>query len=182
MNIRYRYHNYGTAPLKVRSLLIRHDEYFYSDVPLFSDEDLAANPTIVMDTDLNMDGTWVFAAGDVNAPVEAGNVAGNKSEAAVAYATPIDNDPPADVTDGAATAGDTLATLTWVDPVDADLDHIEITHDQTGGATPQIVAAGVQTLVAEELTNDTLYTFTIKAVDVNGNKSAGATVTVTPTV
>jgi hypothetical protein len=94
-------------------------------------------------------------------------------------ATAPDTAPPADVTGLSAAGGNEKAVLNWTDPADADLDHVEITWTN-GGTTPQTVAKGTQTYTATGLTNDTGYTFTVKAVDTAGNKSAGQTAVATP--
>ena len=114
--------------------------------------------------------------------IKAVDAAGNKSAGVHLIASPYgDVTAPANPTGSAGTNGSLRSVLTWVDPVAADFDHIEITHDQTGGTTPVIVAAGVQTATITGLPASTLCTFTLKSVDVNGNKSAGATTTATPT-
>jgi hypothetical protein len=53
----------------------------------------------------------------------------------------IDTTAPADVGGLAGTPGDGQATLTWTDPTDGDLDHIEITW-ASGGDTPVSVSKG----------------------------------------
>jgi hypothetical protein len=89
--------------------------------------------------------------------------------------------PPADVDGLDGTPGDKQVVLSWTDPADADLDHIEITWTPNG-TTPQPVAVnkGIQTYTATGLANSTPYTFTVKAVDTAKNKNTGATVTETP--
>jgi hypothetical protein len=89
-----------------------------------------------------------------------------------------DTTAPAEVSGLAGAAGDGSVTVTWTDPPDADLDHIEITW--TGGAAVLKVAAGEQTRTVTGLGNGTAYTFTLTAVDASGNKSAGQTITLTP--
>ncbi|MDR0908734.1 MAG: fibronectin type III domain-containing protein [Spirochaetaceae bacterium] len=84
-----------------------------------------------------------------------------------------DTTAPAEVSDLEATAEETSVTLIWVDPTDSDFDHIEITHNQTGGSMTKTIVKGVQTYTWEDLTANTLYTFTVKTVDVTGNKSVG---------
>jgi chitodextrinase len=85
---------------------------------------------------------------------------------------------PGAVSDLSGTAGDGSVTLTWTDPVDANLDHIEITW--TSGPDTRNVPAGDQTRTITGLGNDTPYTFTLTAVDTSGNKSGGETITLMP--
>ena len=90
-----------------------------------------------------------------------------------------DTTAPAKVSGLSGTAGDGQVTLTWTDPTDTDLDHIEITWDN-GGTTPQTVAKGTGTYTATGLSNGTAYTFTVKAVDASGNKNSGLTIEANP--
>lgn len=106
---------------------------------------------------------------------------GNKSAGITTQATPqalvADVTPAAEVTSlVAADAGAHIAHLTWVDPVTADFDHVEITW--TGMATPQIVLKGVHAYSTPALTPGS-FTFTIKTVDFAGNKSTGVNSTAT---
>jgi chitodextrinase len=91
-----------------------------------------------------------------------------------------DTVPPADVTGLSGTVGSGQVTLTWTDPADSDLDHIEITFVPAVGDQPRRVAKGVKTIVITGLTDGTEYTFTVKAVDAAGNKSAGTNKTCKP--
>jgi uncharacterized protein len=84
-----------------------------------------------------------------------------------------DTIPPVEITNLFATPGDGLITLTWKDPADKDLKEIEVTYSSKD--TTIKVAKGLQTTVVKGLANDTPYTFTLKAVDENGNKSVGVT-------
>jgi chitodextrinase len=119
--------------------------------------------------------------------VKAVDDSGSKSEGASTTATPSealvnDETPPAKVTNLAATPGNGEATLAWTDPADTDLASIEITFTPavTGVDQPITVAKGVQSKIVTGLANETAYNFTVIAVDVSGNKSAGATATATP--
>jgi chitodextrinase len=112
--------------------------------------------------------------------VKAADNAGNKSAGVTGTATPADTTPPANVTGLSAVPDYQQVTLTWTGPGDADFDHVEITWTPNG-STPVTVTAGTQTKTVTGLTSNTLYTFTVKAVDNTGNKSAGVTGTATPT-
>jgi sugar lactone lactonase YvrE len=69
--------------------------------------------------------------------------------------------------------------LTWADPADAGLDRIEISWTSGGvGGGPVTVGKSsngnrANSKIIENLANGTAYTFTLKAVDKAGNKSAG---------
>ncbi len=154
MQAKYRYHIEGAANVVVRGLTIKPNEFFFSNVPLFTAADFSANPTLRMDTDLNLDGTWVSDTADDEAPAEVTSLAG--------------------------VVDPTKATLSWVDPTIADFKEVVITHDQTGGNTPVIVAKGVQTRAFTGLTNAQAYVFTVQTRDEAGNLSAGTTITLTP--
>jgi hypothetical protein len=80
-----------------------------------------------------------------------------------------------------ASAGIGAVTLTWTDPADDDLDHIEITW--TGGSVTvekSIVVNRSNSKTIAGLTDGTEYTFTVKAVDSSGNESQGETASATP--
>ncbi len=95
--------------------------------------------------------------------------------------TPLDVTAPQPVTGMAAVAGNGQVTLSWVDPADSDFNHVEITHNRPGGATPRVVGYGVQTALIGGLRNNDLYTFTLVTVDTSDNSSAGVTIDATPT-
>jgi chitodextrinase len=91
--------------------------------------------------------------------------------------------PPAEVTAFAGTAGDGEVTLTWIDPPDTDLDHIEITFTPAVGGQPRTINRGAETVTITGLTNKTAYAFKAKTVDLTGNISAGtASLTLTPMI
>jgi hypothetical protein len=81
------------------------------------------------------------------------------------------------VTGLGGTAGNGEVTLTWSDP--AELDHVEITWDPNG-FEPVPVAKGLETYTATGLTNNTWYTFTLRAVAADGTKSEPAAITRVP--
>jgi predicted phage tail protein len=64
-------------------------------------------------------------------------------------------------------------TLAWTKPLDADLDHIEITWSP-GGSFPVSVPKETQTYTTADsaLTHGTEYTFTVKTVDALGNENS----------
>ena len=106
--------------------------------------------------------------------------AGNWSAAGSATVT-IDTTPPGSVGSLSASAGFGEATLTWSDPSDGDLDHIEITWSPTDGESqPRTVGPGTETATVTGLVNGTDYTFTVTAVDALGNASVAATIDGTP--
>ncbi|MGM0674941.1 MAG: fibronectin type III domain-containing protein, partial [Spirochaetota bacterium] len=95
--------------------------------------------------------------------------------------TPADTTPPGEVSSLTASAGDGEVALSWSDPPDGDLDHIEITWSPGDGESrPKPVAAGAQETDITGLTNGTPYTFTVKTVDTSGNTSAGETASAMP--
>jgi hypothetical protein len=100
-------------------------------------------------------------------------------KATCALTVKSDTTPPANVTGLAGTPGNGQVVLSWTDPKDVDLDHIEVTRTP-GGTAAQTVNKGIQTYTATGLTNGTAYTLTVKAVDTVGNRNTGATVTNTP--
>ncbi len=111
------------------------------------------------------------------------NHVGNASTVEKVTITPtgdFDTTAPADVTPGAVAEGDSYVVLQWTDPDDSDLNHIQITHNQAGGADPFYVTAGSQQAAITDLANGTHYTFTIVAVDSSGNASDGVEVSGTP--
>jgi predicted phage tail protein len=112
--------------------------------------------------------------------VKAVDAAGNKSTGETTGSLTPDNTAPPYVggLNGTLEAGGKVK-LTWTDPAEDDLDHIEITWTN-GGTTPVSVAKGMETWTSSALSHGTAYTFTVKAVDAAGNKNAGKTVTMTP--
>ncbi len=109
---------------------------------------------------------------------------GNTSTGVSISATPTagtqpDTTPPAEVGEFTATPGDTIVGLSWTEPGDVDFDHVEITW-VPDGSTVQEVSAGTTTYQATGLVNGTLYTFTIRTVDVTGNVSEGVSAEATP--
>jgi hypothetical protein len=99
-------------------------------------------------------------------------------------ATPVpDTTPPAEVT-GLTATSDVMHTsqvvLAWVGPLDADFAGVEISYP--GLAAPIVVPANQASQAVTGLTAGLAYTFTVRTVDVAGNRSAGVTVNGTPGV
>lgn len=90
-----------------------------------------------------------------------------------------DTTPPAEVSNVDGTQGNGHVILTWTDPADEDFNLVEISYSDEGN--PVQVRRGVQTATIRNLTNGTAYTFTLRTLDRNGNRSAGiTTVSYTP--
>lgn len=79
--------------------------------------------------------------------------------------------------------------LSWNDPKDEDLFGIEITYKESSAMTRSLAkmeeksvfaAPGLQYIEVPNLANGTEYTFSVKTMDISGNKSAGVTVKATP--
>ncbi|XOA42852.1 MAG: IPT/TIG domain-containing protein [Candidatus Nealsonbacteria bacterium] len=107
----------------------------------------------------------------------------------------IDNQSPANVTDAGGSAGDTQVSLSWTNPVDADLDSIvvlratsTVTDTPVEGATYTVgntigtsivacIATSTETSCTDTgLTNGTAYHYKIFTKDTNGNYSADGVV------
>jgi uncharacterized repeat protein (TIGR02543 family) len=95
------------------------------------------------------------------------------------FGPPGDTTPPRAVSSLSAAAGDQEVVLTWTDPSDADLDHIEVGW-QPGSDARENVSAGSQSYTITGLTNGTEYTFTVWAIDTAGNESTSVSVRATP--
>lgn len=107
---------------------------------------------------------------------------GCKPEAETAGTT--DTNAPAEVTNLNSTAQDSAVLLTWADPSDEDLFGIEITYAAEDSSSSRaaisamekesvFISPGTQKAVISSLENGTEYTFTLKAMDISGNKSEG---------
>ena len=94
---------------------------------------------------------------------------------------------PGPITNIKAIAGDSRVTLTWTDPNDEDLDGIHISYSETGSSGRAALSSGFlipkgdQTVVISGLNNETCYSFSLQARDVNQNESNVVTVSATPT-
>ena len=101
-----------------------------------------------------------------------------------------DKTAPKDVKNFAVVNKDAAALLTWKDPTDSDLFGIEVTYGiSTSSRAISVmekgsifVAPGTENVLITGLTNGTLYTFTVKVMDLSGNKSAGVTKKLTPSI
>jgi hypothetical protein len=81
--------------------------------------------------------------------------------------------PPAEVSGLSANPGNGEVTFIWSEPLDTDFAKVEITWANGGSAE---FTKGATAKVIDNLTNNTAYTFTVKTVDVAGNKSTGVTI------
>jgi hypothetical protein len=91
--------------------------------------------------------------------------------------------PTAPVTELDAAVGNAQSVVTWVDPVDTDLDHVvvQVSVTATGVvSSTRNVAAAAETVTVTGLSNGTGYTVAVWAVDTDGNESDIVTDTVTP--
>ena len=103
---------------------------------------------------------------------------------------PSDKTAPADVTELTVTNKDASVLLTWNDATDKDIYGYEVTWNNNAPinrsaamkANSMMVAPGAKGCYISNLTNGTEYTFTVKSVDTSGNKSAGVTKTITPSI
>ena len=101
-----------------------------------------------------------------------------------------DTTAPADVTNLVATNKDASVLLTWEDATDEDVYGYEVTWNKSNPinrsaamtANSMMVAPGAEGCYISNLTNGTEYTFTVKSVDTSGNKSAGVSKTITPSI
>ena len=97
---------------------------------------------------------------------------------------------PADVTNLVVTNKDASVLLTWADATDEDIYGYEVTWNKNAPinrsaameSNSMMVAPGAKGCYISNLTNGTEYAFTVKTVDTSGNKSAGVTKTITPTI
>ena len=94
---------------------------------------------------------------------------------------------PANVTELAATPKDSSVLLTWKDAADEDIYGFEVswTASSAGrsaalGENSMVVAKKLEGCIVKNLANGTEYTFTVKTMDISGNKSEGVSVKATP--
>ena len=89
------------------------------------------------------------------------------------FNTPKDEIPPSEVTGVSVIEGHEKLTLSWKEPSNVDFDKVIISYD--GNKTMEL-KKGVSSKVITGLVNGKEYTFTIRTVDINGNKSKGITI------
>ena len=108
----------------------------------------------------------------------------NKSSGVSAKATVADYTAPAEVIELTAIVSNENAVLTWKNPSDTDLAGIQISMNPATGTLANTISLGkdVTSLNVSGLENGKEYTFTVKTVDTSGNKSAGVTKTITPSI
>ena len=103
--------------------------------------------------------------------------------------TPVDTTAPANVTNLTVAPKDTRVLLTWTDATDDDIFGYEVSYTGTNTNNRAVSAMEKSTLFVAQgsggtyvsgLANGTEYTFTVKAMDTNGNKSEGVTASATP--
>ena len=101
-----------------------------------------------------------------------------------------DKTAPAEVTELTAINKDASVLLTWTDATDEDIYGYEVTWNKNAPinrsaameSNSMMVAPGAKGCYISNLTNGTEYAFTVKSVDTSGNKSAGVTKTITPSI
>lgn len=91
----------------------------------------------------------------------------------------VDTTPPLPVTDLIASPRDGSVILSWTEPPCPDLDGIEISYSP-GSSMVYSQPAGLNGATISGMPNGTAYEFSVKTVDVTGNKSAAVTVAATP--
>ncbi|MFP4385121.1 MAG: S8 family serine peptidase [Spirochaetia bacterium] len=94
-------------------------------------------------------------------------------------ATPIDSQPPAEITGIEASVRSRKIIFKWSDPVDEDFDYVKINWNPDGD-NDQTADSGLESYTAAGLSNGTQYTFILKTVDTYGNVSTGESITATP--
>lgn len=101
---------------------------------------------------------------------------------------PTEKIPPENVQDLTITNKDASVLITWTDAPDDDIFGYEVTWDQKTPINRSVVMKENSLLVApgsggcyiSNLTNGQNYYFTVKSIDINGNKSSGVSKEITP--
>ena len=151
------------------------------------------NPVVLGKEVTSLDVSGLTIGKEYTFTVKAFDESLNYSEGAEAKATVADTadyTAPADVTDLTATNKDASVLLTWTDATDEDIYGYEVTWNNNAPinrsaameSNSMMVAPGAKGCYISNLTNGTEYTFTVKSVDTSGNKSAGVTKTITPSI
>jgi hypothetical protein len=91
-----------------------------------------------------------------------------------------DASPPNEISNLSAIIGDNLIELTWLNPTDKDFNHVEITYVSNVHDDYISVEKASHSKIITELENSIEYTFTIKTVDNDENKSKGIIIKKTP--
>ena len=98
-----------------------------------------------------------------------------------------DTTAPANVTELAATPKDSSVLLAWKDAADEDIYGFEVSwKTESAGRSAalaensMVVAKKLEGCIVKNLANGTEYTFTVKTMDISGNKSSGVSVKATP--
>jgi hypothetical protein len=101
---------------------------------------------------------------------------GGKKSAGVYKVVVIGSETPPDVTNLMAAPGAGKVRLTWTNPPDADFDYVEIGYSTNSGViqTLPLLAKTAQSKTISSLTYGTIYAFTVRTVNNNGNKSRGS--------
>ena len=140
-----------------------------------------------------------FPVGKITVTFTATDASGNKTSASATLTVhpkptpgttppplppPVENTPPSNVRNAAATAGDRRVVLRWAKPTERDFDHTEITRTTSAASfkvAGTLVYRGTATSYVDKgLKNGTSYRYLIQSVDKNGNMAAGVAVVVTP--
>ena len=89
-----------------------------------------------------------------------------------------DSDPPGDITELNLQSWNGSVILRWSNLIDEDFDHLLLT--RSGTATEYVLGKDTGQFLVPFLTNGTLYSFSIKTVDMHGNVSPGVTISGSP--
>ena len=151
------------------------------------------NPVVLGKEVTSLDVSGLTIGKEYTFTVKAFDESLNYSEGVTAKATVADTSDevaPADVTELTATNKDASVLLTWTDATDEDIYGYEVTWNKKAPinrsaameSNSMMVAPGAKGCYISNLTNGTEYAFTVKSVDTSGNKSAGVTKTITPSI
>ena len=144
------------------------------------------SPSVVVTTDA----PDLFPVGVTTLRVTAVDAAGNNVSRSVRVTVlalgkeappPPDLDPPGDVRQLKATAGDHVVTLTWTAPRASDLATVEVQMSVADGPGQRVVFRGLGPRAAiARLRNDVQHRFLVVAIDKAGNRSRGVVIQATP--